>query len=211
MRQDEQSRRVEAQSEAQAGEGVRCSRAWFVSASLIAARELIALVALAAVLGLISVGTRTDVLPWVADPSAAVETCELGPAPDQGALGEADAGASQVERISVSDAISRVGDPAVTFVDARSGVDYEDGHIPGALSLPAVEAETILAQQSLPLPVDRLVICYCEGRSCEQSEHLGRLLQDAIGCRNVRVLAGGWLRWTAGQGPVERGKVADHG
>ncbi len=174
---------------------------------------MLVLSALACALGLVSIAFRSEEFPWFPDPSEAIAgSCELGSAPgEDGETGEAADALSQVERISFREAVALVGDRGATFVDARSPELFAEGHIPGALNLPATDAEATLTMQSFPLPIDELVVCYCEGWSCEQSELLGKILQDQVGCQQVRVLAGGWLRWTERGGPIERGKAEDHG
>ncbi|MCA9717381.1 MAG: rhodanese-like domain-containing protein [Myxococcales bacterium] len=177
-------------------------------------RDMAILGALACALGLVSIASRGDELPWFPDPAEAFAgSCELGSAPgDEGETGAlAEVAGSQVERIAYAEAVTLIGDASVTFVDARAAEHFAAGHIPGALNLPAMNAEELLAMQSFPLPLEELVVCYCEGWSCEQSEALGKILQDRVGCQKVRVLEGGWLRWTERGGPIERGRSDHHG
>ncbi len=150
-----------------------------------------------------------------ASTSTASETgSSTGNASSTGALGcpqEPIACAREELLIAPETLNATLGEPAQVILDLRPSSAYADGHIPGALNLPATDAEATLTMQSFPLPIDELVVCYCEGWSCEQSEHLGKILQDQVGCQQVRVLAGGWLRWTERGGPIERGKAEDHG
>jgi rhodanese-related sulfurtransferase len=108
-----------------------------------------------------------------------------------------------VERISVEDARALLGQAQVTFVDARPSYHYSAAHIPGAMNLPAEDAEGLLDMQSLPIPPDGQVITYCDGGSCEQSEYLGMLLRERDVCQQVRVLDGGWQAWVAANAPTE--------
>jgi len=110
-----------------------------------------------------------------------------------------------VERISIDEARALLGQPHVTFVDARPGYHYGAAHIPGAMNLPAELAEGVLDMQSLPIPHEGQVITYCEGGSCEQSEYLGVLLRERDVCQQVRVLDGGWQAWLAADGPTVSG------
>lgn len=108
-----------------------------------------------------------------------------------------------VERISVEEAQALLGQAQVTFVDARPSYHYTAAHIPGAMNLPAEDAEGLLELQSLPIPPDGQVITYCDGGSCEQSEYLGMLLRERDVCQQVRVLEGGWQAWVAAEAPTE--------
>jgi rhodanese-related sulfurtransferase len=155
------------------------------------AKELGILVGLSVGLGLLHLAVRSD-LAWIGEPP---ET----------ACGSADEAAQSVERISAQEAMTLVGDPTVTFVDARSVDSYLAGHIPGAMSLPADEAAGVLEVQSVPIPPENLVVTYCDGGTCEQSEYLGILLEDRAGCEQVKVMADGWVAWTSAEAPVETG------
>ena len=108
-----------------------------------------------------------------------------------------------VERISVEEAQALLDQAQVTFVDARPSYHYTAAHIPGAMNLPAEDAEGLLELQSLPIPPDGQVITYCDGGSCEQSEYLGMLLRERDVCQQVRVLEGGWQAWVAAEAPTE--------
>ena len=90
----------------------------------------------------------------------------------------------------------------VLFLDARSQDDYEDGHIPGALSLPVGQfderIESFLNQHS----PDTRIVTYCSGRTCEDSHNLARLLSDA-GFTHVSVFIDGFPGWEAQGFPIE--------
>lgn len=110
-----------------------------------------------------------------------------------------------VERVTVEEARALLGQAHVTFVDARAGYHYTAAHIPGAMNLPADQAEGVLDMQSLPIPPEGQVITYCDGGSCEQSEYLGMLLRERDVCQQVRVLDGGWQAWVTANAPTVTG------
>lgn len=111
-----------------------------------------------------------------------------------------------VERVSVDEARSLLEQPDVTFVDARASYHFRTAHIPGAMNLPADDAEGLLGMQSLPIPPEGQVITYCDGGSCEQSEYLGMLLRERDVCQQVRVLDGGWQAWLDAEAPTVTGE-----
>jgi rhodanese-related sulfurtransferase len=146
--------------------------------------------------GLVFLAARPD-LPWVAAaPDDADATCGADHVPFVAPL---------VERVSVDEAQALLGQPQITFVDARPAADYVAAHVPGAMNLPATDAAGLLDMQSLPIPPEGEVITYCEGGRCEQSEYLGTLLRERDVCQRVRVLEGGWLAWVAADAPTVAG------
>ena len=110
-----------------------------------------------------------------------------------------------VERVSVERAQALLDQGSVTFVDARPRHYYAAAHIPGAMNLPAADAEGLFDMQSLPIPPGGQVITYCDGGACEQSEYLGLLLRERDVCQQVRVLDGGWQAWVAAEAPTVAG------
>lgn len=86
-----------------------------------------------------------------------------------------------------------------TVVDVRSGFEYRNGHIPGAIHAPAWKILLRLAQ----IPADRgaeLVV------TCEQGPRaqLAKGLLSAIGYRNVVLLEGHMSGWRQAGGAQER-------
>lgn len=157
------------------------------------ALDLALLGTISTVLGLAHLGLR-DEMAWIAQPTGPrAEACSV------------EEEAPLVQRMAVDEAIGLVGEPGVSFVDARSAEAFVAGHIPGAMSLPAGEAAGILEVQSVPIPPDDIVITYCDTRACERAEYLGLLLRDRAGCQQVRVLAGGWQAWIDADAAIEQG------
>ena len=64
-----------------------------------------------------------------------------------------------IPRITLQEAQSRLEEPGVIFVDVRAGEEYDDAHIPGALSIPLGATAMDTAYQELP--VDAEIITYC--------------------------------------------------
>lgn len=155
--------------------------------------------------GLVFVAVHPS-LDWVAPPDDGI--CEgeptVAPTPDSmDSMG--------MQRVSIEEASALLGQPLVTFVDARPAYHYAAEHVPGAMNLPAEDAEHLLDMQSLPIPPDGEVITYCDGGSCEQSEYLGLLLRRRDVCQRVRVLEGGWQAWVSSGAPTISGDSGDSG
>lgn len=90
----------------------------------------------------------------------------------------------------------------VLFVDARSQNNYEQGHIPGAVSLPLGQFDEMIESFLSKHALDQPMVTYCSGRTCEDSHHLARLLLEA-GFTDVRVFIDGFPGWEAEGYPVE--------
>ena len=99
-------------------------------------------------------------------------------------------------------------DGDVLFVDAREVERYREGHLPGALSLPAEELEDYAKGQSwetvlFTLRTTPRVVVYCDGPECHASERLAEALQKA-GVPNVSLMPEGWPAWEAAGLPASR-------
>jgi rhodanese-related sulfurtransferase len=91
-----------------------------------------------------------------------------------------------------------------TFVDARAADLYREGHVPRALSAPAGEAEDRLPTFFERLPLEGILVIYCEGGDCQSSLSLAKRLSKE-GFRDIRVFSGGWEEWRKAGLPVEKG------
>ena len=88
-------------------------------------------------------------------------------------------------------------------VDARKPDDFKEGHIPGAINIPADDPLPYMeALTARSLPED-LVIVYCGGDSCDDSKIVFDLLKGN-GFQNIRLYFGGWKDWTEAGLDVER-------
>jgi len=78
---------------------------------------------------------------------------------------------------------------ALQLIDVRPRIEYESGHLPGALCFPLDE----LTDRMDELERDRLVVTYCRGIYCLMSNDAEALLQS--NGFQVRRLDGGWPEW----------------
>lgn len=120
---------------------------------------------------------RTDGLPLNASESSATNLSELTP-------------------LSPAQAMQAAMDGEVIFLDARSPIEFADGHISGAVNISYAEAKN----RTTPL---KLVI-YCDSEECGMAENLGKLLLE----RGVQitVMPKGISGWFATGGLVEAGQ-----
>ncbi len=100
------------------------------------------------------------------------------------------------EDLSRDEARRLLADDQILLLDVRPTIEYENGHLPGAISLPVDELPSRIAA----LPRDRRVVAYCRGNYCLFADEAVAMLRR-LGFDAVR-LDGGWLEWDA-EGPAE--------
>jgi rhodanese-related sulfurtransferase len=88
----------------------------------------------------------------------------------------------------------------MVLIDSRpKGRKYDQGHIPGAISLPDSQFEK-LAPALLPADKNALAVFYCEGLICALSNESAMKAQK-LGYTNVRVVPEGYPDWVKRYGP----------
>jgi len=87
------------------------------------------------------------------------------------------------------------------FLDARDNLDFKEGHIKGAVSLPYYEFDNYKNALDKISKKD-LIVTYCAGTDCDLSIMLGRQLLS-LGYQNVYIFFGGWNDWINDGYPVE--------
>src|SRR3990170_885053 len=102
-----------------------------------------------------------------------------------------------LDAVNKEELLHLLTEEAVTVIDVRPGVEYEQGHIPSARSVPVKK----LKQQLAELPRDPEIVAYCRGPYCVFSDEAVRLLLDN-GFR-ARRLSEGFPEWHAAGYPVE--------
>ena len=87
------------------------------------------------------------------------------------------------------------------FVDVRSRDLYDEGHIPGAVSLPLGEFDDRVDGFAGRVPLEQPIVTYCSGRLCEDSHTAAQWLMER-GFDNVLVFIDGFPGWTENGYPV---------
>lgn len=97
---------------------------------------------------------------------------------------------------------SRVVDAhTAVIIDARPGLFYRLGHVPGALSLPREDFRAAYERNKgrLTDKKDAMIVVYCSSNSCEDAGMVRKALLE-LGHQGTVVFAGGWAAWQeAGQ------------
>jgi rhodanese-related sulfurtransferase len=102
----------------------------------------------------------------------------------------------------------RLGDtsrPDPTLIDVRTPVEFEAGHIPGAVNIPLDELRGRLGElrEALRDHHDVVLVCRSGARAGRAQEEL-----RSAGLVAPAVLSGGLTGWEAAGGPVNRGRPA---
>ncbi len=100
--------------------------------------------------------------------------------------------------LTIAELETSVAAGTVTLIDVRPTLEYQHGHLPGALSVPPGTLPARLDE----LALDRPVIAYCRGTYCLFADDAVVVLK-ARGFEAYR-LDGGWVEWSAGSVPRPR-------
>jgi rhodanese-related sulfurtransferase len=119
-----------------------------------------------------------------------------------------DKGLQEVKRKQVETLFHdpRHQDGRVVFVDARAGDGYEEGHIPGAYQLDPYHPEKEIGTVLSVCKAAEMVVVYCTGGECEDSDTAAILLRDGgVPGAKIFVYGGGSKDWQEAQLPLETG------
>jgi rhodanese-related sulfurtransferase len=103
----------------------------------------------------------------------------------------------ELEAVDKEELLRLMAEEAVIVIDTRPEVEYEQGHISSARSVPVENLRRRLAE----LPRDVEIVAYCRGPYCVYSDQAVRLLHRH-GFR-ARRLREGFPEWRAAGYPVE--------
>lgn len=84
----------------------------------------------------------------------------------------------------------------IILVDARLQVNFDMGHIPGAILLPATSTAEELQVFATKYPKTTAFVTYCGSDSCHMSHQLAESLIKICGYTNVSNMPGGYAEYT---------------
>lgn len=84
------------------------------------------------------------------------------------------------------------------LLDVRTLLEYQTGHIPGAISVPLHE----IKRNASNLPKNKKIVVYCQNAPCSMSIQAARELQN-LGFQNIQKLEGGFDEWNISGYPIE--------
>jgi rhodanese-related sulfurtransferase/DNA-binding transcriptional ArsR family regulator len=98
-------------------------------------------------------------------------------------------GEDDVEEVCRDVLVDRIKQGQIVVVDVRPRLEFDAGHIDGAISIPLPE----LCDRLSELPDDLEVVAYCRGEYCVLAYEAVRALRQHG--RRARRMAGGMLEW----------------
>jgi rhodanese-related sulfurtransferase len=99
-----------------------------------------------------------------------------------------------------------LGHRQIVFIDARARDIFQQGHIEGAMSLPAGELGAILPAKVRNYLSGAVVVIYCQGADCHDSHDVAKRLQAAnIDISPIFIFNDGYPAWTAAGHPTMAG------
>lgn len=111
-------------------------------------------------------------------------------------------GTFDIESITPDEAWVLLSDNRIRFVDARSALDFYQGHLPGAVNVPHKDMEKAFMQLKSIVQSGSTLVTYCDDPECTLGLELARLLKNS-GIDTVKVLTAGWAGWYEAGYPVE--------
>jgi rhodanese-related sulfurtransferase/DNA-binding HxlR family transcriptional regulator len=102
-----------------------------------------------------------------------------------------------MEPVTLNELLARTREPGVVVLDVRPTLEYKQGHIAGARSIPIDE----LASRLDELPYDQEIVAYCRGEYCVFADEAVELL-NAHGYQTRRLQAG-YPDWQLANLPTE--------
>jgi rhodanese-related sulfurtransferase len=106
---------------------------------------------------------------------------------------------AELEPLTLNELSARLHDPDLVILDVRPHLEYEQGHIPGARSIPIDELETRLGE----LPKEQEIVAYCRGPYCVFADEAVDILSEHG--YHVRRIMEGYLDWTLAHDSSEAG------
>jgi rhodanese-related sulfurtransferase len=94
-------------------------------------------------------------------------------------------------------------------VDVLPRENYEDGHVPGAVSVPFEDEGFVPGVRQAVDSLDQKVIVYCAKKACDLSTKAAQEL-EANGFGNVVDFEGGIDEWKQSGLPIEGGPMAEN-
>lgn len=113
----------------------------------------------------------------------------------------ADPAIAAAPRITREEAIKLIRENKAVYVDVRSKMSFDKGHIKGAISVPNSQ----LMSRIRELPAGKMVITYCACTK-EHTAAVAVVNLKSAGWKNAAALVGGWDEWLALGLPTEKTK-----
>jgi len=110
-----------------------------------------------------------------------------------------------MDAVGFSELRDRMRSGDVIVLDVRPLLEFNAGHISGAISIPHDEVERRLKA----IPKDKEIVAYCRGPYCVYADEAVTVLRKRG--RKARRLVGGFPEWKAARLPVETATTTERG
>jgi len=104
---------------------------------------------------------------------------------------------TSTEPVTLNELLARMHEPGLIILDVRPTLEYEQGHIAGARSIPMDELKSRLNE----LPLEQEIVAYCRGPYCVFADEAVALLTEQG--YQVRRMQQGYPDWKLAQLPIE--------
>lgn len=104
-----------------------------------------------------------------------------------------------MEPVTLNELLARLREPGLVILDVRPALEYVQGHITGARSIPIDELEQRLHE----LPQEQEIVAYCRGAYCVFADEAIELLTSRG--YQARRMKQGYPDWQLAQLPTEKG------
>lgn len=106
------------------------------------------------------------------------------------------------EVVSLNQAKSHFDAKTAVFIDARQPDEFQEGHIPGAISLSLLDFDKRYEETKVKMPANHTLIIYCDNVHCDLSARLAyKLIQK--GHLYTYIFENGIRHWKIAEYPVE--------
>lgn len=109
----------------------------------------------------------------------------------------------QWETVTTEEMLRHIEEGTAILVDARKPEYYHEGHIPGAINLPAIEFGTAFQEIGESLPREFPIVVYCQGDPCDESHMVLEHLKQ-YDFQSLYLYQDGWMEWEKQALPVEQ-------
>ncbi len=109
-----------------------------------------------------------------------------------------------IPEISISDALQKLKQDDIFFLDARPPEDFQISHIRGARNLPEAEKDVWLDGFMSETDPDTALLVYCSDVRCHLAKDLAETLQFA-GFKHIVYMKAGLAEWQKQGLPTEQG------
>ncbi len=104
---------------------------------------------------------------------------------------------SELEPLTLNELSARIHDPELIILDVRPTIEYNQGHLPGAQSIPVDE----LAARLSELSPDQEIVAYCRGPYCVFADEAVEILTN--NGYQARRMQEGYPDWRLADLPIE--------